>query len=139
MSEIVEKGLMIGFGLIVVVIFFSSIQPFFNLFSLNELNSEDTQDLNEFSLIFKFGLNECLDKPKTNINYNCSLSEEITIYYQNNGLSNQIILSNGVENISITTSYDIYFSRYLLNNSFIMQFYFVPENNLIYINFKDIY
>jgi hypothetical protein len=124
MGEILEKGLLVGFGLSVAIIFFSFSAPFLSIIIGKESVIPNEHDI--FVFIMDYGISHEPLQPNEKYQMNMSLTIEISLDF---GMFNENYALNVTSMIKSTL---IYTSRFLMlhNNSvtgnftIIFQYYF---------------
>ena len=140
MTNLLEKGLIIGFGILTLLIFFSLISPF--LYSISEFNNNEKNDIeNCISFIDEMdqAILHVIDKPEENflksIEYPSNLNITLYSHYAKydfiigNEPQNRIIFYN--ESFIYSIFDDILPKTYLLNVSLAL--------HLIKVQFIDYY
>jgi len=119
MAEILEKGLLIGFGLSVAIFFFSVFTPYLSVFFTGNYEPLDEHDI--FVYTIEYGLS--YNKGEVDLHVNMSLSIEISLTLESfmdayglnvtSNLKSSLIISSSLiilSNNSVTGSFEVIFS-----------------------------
>ena len=123
MGEIIEKGLLIGFGLTLLIFMYSFISPFL-LYITNTDNNDFNTQYNE--IVFRIGYASTYT-PRTDnetSKHNFSLQNEITIKYSVIFEKICINVSSKLKSTIIETKRNIIFETTLLTGSLSIEFYY---------------
>lgn len=121
MSEILERGLMIGFGLSVFIVFLSIFSPIFPI--ILEPNSEDDiNNYNSFVSLLEFGIKFTPNNSHDNLSFSYTLSTNINIEIKVENNKTVINLFSKIKNATIYTTKQINFTNNSLFDSFVLCF-----------------
>ena len=133
MSEILEKGLMIGFGLSIFIGFLSFFNPIISI--IFEPNSDDDlNNYNTFATLLEFGINYNPRNSHDNLSFSYTLVNDIYIEEILDINKTIINLFSKVKNSTIQTTKQVTFDTYSLFDSFTL--YFLYDLNSITIEIR---
>ena len=121
MSEILERGLMIGFGLSIFIGFLSIFSPIIPI--IFEPNSDDDlNNYNTFASLLEFGIKYNPSNSHDNLSFSYTLANDIYIekIFDNN--ETIINLFSKIKNSTIYTTKQVTFDTYSLFDSFTLCF-----------------
>jgi len=101
MTEIMEKAMIIGFGLVVTISFLSFITPLLNIIFYNE----KIQNFNGFCSLFREGLIKVEEDEQYTFNY--FLLEELNIHINRISNKSQIVISSQFKNYTLNNNNEI--------------------------------
>lgn len=132
--EIVERGLMIGFGLTILIFMASYLSPFVSYFNNYQLN----QDYDKFIYTLDFGIKNSLQNHESELKFNCYLIEEVKIftYYIDN--TYLIEVKSEHKNSTLFSSCNVIFNQTSINGSFKMLCNYNEDVKSIHINFSEV-
>ena len=132
MTEILEKALMIGFGITILLFFLSIASPFFKLIENYKFDSDLKKNLMCISII-NSGINDTIDNPSLNFSVVIELPDNFSILASGNEIKYSFVLNN-VESI-YNYEFVYEFSSFSFNKpgSYILKIYIITE--MIYLNF----
>lgn len=121
MSEILERGLMIGFGLSIFIVFLSIFSPIIPII-LDPTPEDDLNNYNTFVSLLEFGIKYTPNNSHDNLSFSYTLSADINIekMYENN--KTVINLFSKIKNTTIYTTKQVTFATYSLFDSFTLCF-----------------
>ncbi|MCK4239320.1 MAG: hypothetical protein KAX33_09375, partial [Candidatus Lokiarchaeota archaeon] len=93
MPEILEKSLMIGFGITLLVIFLSMISPFFKLIENYNVESDFKNNLTCISII-NSGITRTIENPSLNFSCVIEMRENFSIFASGNKIKYIFIIDN---------------------------------------------
>jgi len=132
MAEILEKALMIGFGITILLLFLSIASPFFKLIENHKFDSDLKKNLMCISII-NSGINNTIDNPSLNFSIVIELPNNFSILASGNEIKYSFIL----DNLQFIYNYEfVYeFSSFFYNQpgSYILKIFII--NEVIYLNF----
>ena len=121
MSEILERGLMIGFGLSIFIVFLSIFSPIIPI--ILEPNSEDDlNNYNTFASLLEFGIKYSPNNSHDNLSFSYTLSTDIYIEKKFENNKTVINLFSKIKNTTIYTTKLVEFTTYSLFDSFTLCF-----------------
>ena len=132
MGEVFEKGLMIGFGLIVLTLIINLINPIINYLLVSKYE-ENYKDLENLVVVFDYGLNYYQGSNEETISFQFKLRREIILECNRTRELTEIFLYSGGEFLSILTLKSVYINTSQLYGNFTMNFTYLEE--YIQINF----
>jgi len=121
MSEIMEKGLMIGFGLSIFIVFLSIFSPIIPII-LEPNSEEDLNNYNTFVSLLEFGIKYTPNNSYDNLTFSYTLSINIHIEKMVEGNRTIITLFSKIKNTTIYTTKQVKFTTYSLFDSFSLCF-----------------
>lgn len=133
MPEIIEKGLMIGFGLTILVFWLSFLNPFISYFNYYQLN----QDYDKFIYTLDFGIKNSVHNPEQELKFNCYLKEEVKLFTYNVDNTYIIEVNSEHKNSSLYSSIPVNFSQISIQDSFLMIFNYNSQIESILITFSE--
>ena len=98
MSEILEKGLMIGFGLSIFIVFLSIFSPIIPII-LEPNSEEDLDNYNTFISLLEFGIKYTPNNSHDNLSFSYTLSININIETKTEDNRTAINLCSKIKNI----------------------------------------
>jgi hypothetical protein len=133
MGGIFEKGLMIGFGFIILILFISMFAPIINLLIFDE-NEEIFDDLDSLAFTLDYGLNYYQNFHEETISFHIFLEINVTLDYNRVGHNTEILLHSESETLSLLSSK--YISINILHIFGNLTLSFTYYTDIIYINFE---
>ncbi len=132
MTEILEKSLMIGFGITLLVIFLSIITPFFKFIENYNIESDIKNNLICISII-NSGITRTIENPSLNFSCVIEMPENFSILASGNKIKYTFILNN-IE-YEYTYEFIYQFLNFFYENPgyHILKIYIISE--VIFINF----
>lgn len=132
MTEILEKALMIGFGIIILLFFLSIASPFFKLIENYKYDSDLKKNLMCISII-NSGINDTINNPSLNFSIIIELPENFSLLASGNEIKYSFILDNVEYIYNYKFVYE--FSSFFYNEpgSYILKINIIAE--MIYLNF----
>ncbi|MBD3351371.1 MAG: hypothetical protein GF364_07780 [Candidatus Lokiarchaeota archaeon] len=132
MSEILEKALMIGFGLIVSVVIFSLFSPILSiLIRTDVINSFD-----QFVSSVEDGINIAKTNDENEIQFYGDLNESISMRTLKVNDHFNILINSCSQEAQLESTIPVNFHLCEIDHIFIMTISFFDTNNSIYIHFK---
>ncbi len=132
MTEILEKALMIGFGITILLFFLSIASPFFKLIENYKYDSDLKKNLMCISII-NSGINDTINNPSLNFSIIIELPENFSLLASGNEIKYSFILDNVEYIYNYKFVYE--FSSFFYNEpgSYILKINIIAE--MIYLNF----
>jgi len=103
MGAIFEKGLMIGFGFILLTILISMINPILSVLITDD-QEECFNGLNKLALTFDYSLNYYQNSENETKTYSINLSTSVKIDYHRKEEKTEIFFKSSIKNLSIITN-----------------------------------
>ena len=121
MSEILEKGLMIGFGLSIFIVFLSIFSPIIPII-LEPNSEEDLNNYNTFISLLEFGIKYTPNNSHDNLSFSYTLSININIETKTEDNRTAINLFSKIKNTTIFTAKQVTFNTFSLFDRFSLCF-----------------
>ena len=121
MSEILEKGLMIGFGLSIFIVFLSIFSPIIPII-LEPDSEEDLNNYNTFISLLEFGIKYTPNNSHDKLSFSYTLSININIEKKVEDNRTAINLFSEIKNTTIYTTKQVKFTAYSLFGRFSLCF-----------------
>ncbi len=133
MGEILEKGLMIGFGLIIMTFFLSFINPILSML-MDPISTNDLNNYNNFVFIIDYGANFNPEEPNEVLSFNITLNNPINIQCKRLTDETEIQVNSKIKNITLNIKRIVFMDIESINGSFSMEFYY--NLNIVSIKIK---
>jgi len=132
MPEILEKSLMIGFGITLLVIFLSMISPFFKLIENYNVESDFKNNLTCISII-NSGITRTIENPSLNFSCVIEMRENFSIFASGNKIKYTFIVDNIEYDFTYEFIYKFLTIFYEKPGYHILKIYIISE--VIFLNF----